>query len=41
VVLAYVLLGVVALHVIAALYHHFILRNRTLARMLPGVRVNP
>ena len=40
-VLAYVLLGVIALHVIAALYHHFILRNRTLARMLPGVRVNP
>jgi cytochrome b561 len=41
IVLAYVLLGVIALHVMAAFYHHFILRNRTLARMLPGVRVNP
>ena len=40
-VLAYVLLGVIALHVMAALHHHFILRNRTLARMLPGVTVRP
>jgi cytochrome b561 len=40
-VLAYVLLGVIALHVMAALYHHFILRNRTLARMLPGGSIHP
>ena len=32
----YVLLAAVALHVLAALYHHFVLKDRTLARMLPG-----
>ena len=37
-VLSYVLLGVVGLHVLAALYHHFVLRDDTLRRMLPGVR---
>jgi cytochrome b561 len=31
----YVLLGFVGLHVVGALYHHFLLRDRTLARMLP------
>jgi cytochrome b561 len=31
----YALLGLVGLHVVAALYHHFLLRDRTLARMLP------
>jgi cytochrome b561 len=31
----YVLLGFVGLHVVAALYHHFLLRDRTLVRMLP------
>ena len=37
-VLSYVLLGVVGLHVLAALYHHFVLRDDTLRRMLPGIR---
>jgi len=30
-----VLLGLVAIHVLAALYHHFIARDRVLRRMLP------
>jgi cytochrome b561 len=33
--LAYVLLGAVALHVCAALYHHWVLRDGTLHKMLP------
>jgi len=33
--IAYAVLGVVALHVIGALYHHFKLGARTLTRMLP------
>jgi cytochrome b561 len=33
----YVLLGLVALHIAAALYHYFIRRDRVLQRMLPGV----
>ena len=33
----YVLLGFVGLHVLGALYHHFMLRDRTLMRMLPKV----
>lgn len=33
---AWVLLALVALHVSAALFHHFILRDRTLIRMLPS-----
>lgn len=33
--LAYVVLGLIGLHVVAALYHHFFLRDRTLTRMLP------
>lgn len=33
---SYVLLGVVGLHVLAALYHHFWRRDRVLLRMLPG-----
>lgn len=33
---AYGLLGLVGLHVAAALYHRFWLRDRVLARMLPG-----
>jgi cytochrome b561 len=32
----YVLLGLVGLHVAAALYHYFIRRDRVLQRMLPG-----
>jgi cytochrome b561 len=31
-----VLLGLVILHVVAALYHHFFLRDKVLKRMLPG-----
>ncbi|MHB1676163.1 MAG: cytochrome b [Sulfuriferula sp.] len=34
-ILNYSLLGLVVLHVGAALHHHFILRDRTLSRMLP------
>jgi cytochrome b561 len=33
---SYVLLGVVGLHVLATLYHHFWLRDRVFYRMLPG-----
>jgi cytochrome b561 len=33
---AYALLALVSLHVIAALYHHFWLRDQVLLRMLPG-----
>jgi len=32
---AFVLLGLITLHVAAALYHHFVLRDRVLWRMLP------
>jgi cytochrome b561 len=32
----YVLLTLVGLHVLAALYHHFIRRDNVLRRMLPG-----
>jgi cytochrome b561 len=35
--LVYVLLALIVLHIAAALYHHFIVRDRTLQRMLPGV----
>lgn len=35
---SYVLLGLVGLHVLAALYHHLILRDGTLRRMLPSFR---
>jgi cytochrome b561 len=34
--MAYVLLALVVLHVVAALYHHFIKRDRVLTRMLGG-----
>lgn len=34
--LAYVLIAMVVLHVLAALYHHFIRRDRVLARMVSG-----
>jgi len=34
--IAYVTLGLLALHVSGALFHHFKLKDRTLARMLPG-----
>ncbi len=34
--IAYVLMGLVALHVAAALYHHWIRRDRVLMRMIDG-----
>jgi cytochrome b561 len=34
---AFVLLALIALHVVAALYHYFVLRDSVLRRMLPGV----
>ncbi len=34
--MAYVLVALVVLHVVAALYHHFIKRDRVLTRMLDG-----
>jgi cytochrome b561 len=34
--LVYTLMGIVAIHVAAALQHHFVRRDRTLLRMLPG-----
>ena len=34
--LAYVLIGLVALHILAALYHHVIKRDRVVARMVTG-----
>ncbi|WP_448206950.1 cytochrome b [Azospirillum sp. sgz302134] len=36
VVLSYVLLGAAGLHILAALYHRFVLRDEVLRRMLPG-----
>jgi cytochrome b561 len=35
--LVYVLLAFIALHVAGALYHYFVMRDRVLQRMLPGV----
>lgn len=35
--LVWVMLGVIGLHVLGALYHYFIVRDRILQRMLPGV----
>ncbi|MBV8656221.1 MAG: cytochrome b [Burkholderiales bacterium] len=35
-VASWLLLATVAMHVLAALYHHFILRDNTLRRMLPS-----
>jgi cytochrome b561 len=37
-VFAWVLLVLIGLHVVAALFHHFILRDGTLRRMLPAAR---
>lgn len=36
--LAYAMLAVLAVHAAAALYHHFVRKDRILARMLPGLR---
>lgn len=38
-VLAWTIVGVLVLHVAAALKHHFVLRDDVLRRMLPGVRL--
>lgn len=35
-IMVWVLLTALALHVLAALHHHFIVKDRTLLRMLPG-----
>lgn len=39
--LVFTLMGVVVIHVAAALHHHFVRRDRTLARMLPGATPKP
>jgi cytochrome b561 len=36
--LGWLMLGLVVLHILAALRHHIVLRDPVLARMLPGVR---
>jgi cytochrome b561 len=36
--LAYAILGLAALHALAALFHHYVLRDDVLLRMLPGRR---
>lgn len=38
---AYLLLGLIGLHVAAALHHHFILKDRILRSMLPALRRRP
>ena len=35
VALVYVMLGLIGVHVLAALYHHFVLRDHVLREMLP------
>jgi cytochrome b561 len=37
--LAWGMIGLVPLHILAALYHHFVRRDNALLRMLPGVRL--
>ncbi|MEQ1705258.1 MAG: cytochrome b [Rickettsiales bacterium] len=37
-ILAWILMGLIALHIIAALLHHFYYRDNTLIRMLPNFR---
>ncbi len=39
--LVWVLLAGVAMHIAAALWHHYVLRDRTLVRMLPGHSSRP
>lgn len=36
--LGFIILGFVAIHVLAALHHHLIVRDDVLARMLPGIK---
>ena len=38
---AYLLLGLIGLHITAALHHHFMLKDRVLLSMLPGLRRRP
>jgi cytochrome b561 len=38
-VMAFVFIGLIVLHIAAALKHHFILKDDTLKRMLPGTRI--
>ncbi len=38
--LAYALFALIGLHVLAALWHHFIRHDRVLLRMLPGQRIS-
>lgn len=38
--LAYVLFGLIGLHVLAALWHHFVRHDRVLQRMWPGRRIS-
>jgi len=38
---AYLLLGLIGLHIAAALHHHFILKDKILRSMLPGLRQRP
>ena len=33
----YLLLALIALHILAALFHHFVLRDRVLVSMLPSM----
>jgi cytochrome b561 len=37
--LAWSMIGLVPLHIGAALYHHFVRRDNTFLRMLPGVKL--
>jgi len=39
--LAYVLFGLVGIHVLAALWHHFIRHDNVLRRMWPGAADRP
>ena len=34
--LVILLIGLVSIHLLAALYHHFVVKDRVLARMLPS-----
>ncbi len=39
VVLSYIIYALVAVHVVMALVHHFVLKDDTLVRMTPGVKI--
>ena len=40
-ILVWTLLAIISVHTIAALRHHFILKDNVLTRMLPGLKSNP